>query len=405
MAPIETLPNELIYRIATFIPANSMTARDCLIPDRFQLALVSKRINGACTPLLYEYVFLNSYNQLFKFHLSAGVARESWRTVSLIVAYTALFKHAMEPQRTTWPALLFPLTQMRSLRELVIDRNKDEVYKFNSDHPVLDYLNTRSLDSNFLPSLSILEVSYNPSLLCLCRGRPITNVILGPSIDTTSSDTFDKHLSELGNTSKDLEELFLVTAMESEDQFRRVDNRVRQIVAVCPHLRAVNLRLPNGFLGLQNSQTFQRVFINWIRSILSPWAQLTHLSLRVDAVVNLTMDVEEQIVKSMVQILPKLQHIKMPTSYGEWIRAPSCDRVPEWTPRPDLGPESFEWWFTKLDIYSEFHRISRPLKKEDRTRLQKRITVAQAVMKKWWNNAVIPSQESMYAHISEHGWL
>ena len=38
---------------------------------------------------------------------------------------------------------------------------------------------------------------------------------------------------------------------------RNVDSRVHQIVTLCPRLQAVNLKLPDGFLGQRGSSTFQ----------------------------------------------------------------------------------------------------------------------------------------------------
>ncbi|KAG8730707.1 hypothetical protein FRC12_020112, partial [Ceratobasidium sp. 428] len=338
VSPIETLPSELLYRIATFIPANSITTRECNIPDRFQLALVTKRFNGACTPLLYEYVFLDSYKQLFRFHLSAGVTRESWRTISLVVSYTALFEpRRLLPRDTTWSDLLFPLTQMRSLRQFVLDRSGENCKHFDLEHPVLNCLVSHAPNLSFFPNLSSLEIPYYPSLLSLCRGRPLTSVILGSSPPPISGKSFDEFVSGLGEIKSCLEEISLTVPAGTQAE---VSSRIHQIVSLCPRPQAVTLRLPASFLPEWESDTLEATLMAWVEATLAPWTQLTRLSVRVSTFISVPMRIQEAIIRGLVKVMPKLKYVALPIEQCEWIRASSYDGIPEWTPRPDLGIES-----------------------------------------------------------------
>ncbi|KAG8747647.1 hypothetical protein FRC10_000190 [Ceratobasidium sp. 414] len=391
--PLETLPNELLYRIATFIPANSMTVRGCNTPDRFQLALVNKRLSGACTPLLYEYVFLDTYGQMFKFHQSAGVARESWRTVSLVVSYAALFKHRIQPRGTTWPALLFPFTQMRSLREFVLDRSGEKCRYFKVGHPALIYLHSQASDPCFFPRLSILEIPYYPSLLSLCRGRPLTSVSLGSSPSPTSDESFDEFISELGKTTSCLNELSLT--VPAEDQTEKVNSQVRKIVALCPQPRAVNLKLPRGILPGWDPSTFEASFMTWVQTTLAPWTQLAHLSIHTSVFMRVSVRIQETIVGALVKMMPDLKHIILPVAEGEWTRAPSIEGIPEWTPRPDLGTEHINWWFKALNIHKNaYTQTSNDRNVSDKilaySKVDEEVVRVRDVMREWWSDAITP---------------
>ncbi|KAG9102030.1 hypothetical protein FS749_000064 [Ceratobasidium sp. UAMH 11750] len=392
--PIETLPNELLYRVATFIPANSMTVRGCDSPDRFQLALVNKRLYGACTPLLYEYVFLGTYRQLFNFHLSAGVARESWRTVCLVVSYASLFKYSDHPRGTTWSALLFPFTQMQSLRELVLDRSGENCDHFEEGHPVLNYLLSKASHPSFFPHLSILEIPYYPALLSLCRGRPLTSVSLGLSPRPVSDESFDEFISELEKTTSYLNELSLTVPMEGQTE--QANSRVRKIVAVCPRPQVVNLKLPPGILSAWNPNTFETAFMDWVRTTLAPWTQLTHLSIRTSMPIIVSMRTQEAIIGALVKIMPGLKYVILPVVPGEWTRSVSREGIPEWTPRPDLGAESINWWFKALGVQrgayiqsSDNRNISDDI--SSHSKVDEEVARVRGMMRKWWDEAVIPS--------------
>lgn len=407
ISPIETLPNELLYRIATFIPANSVTiTKHISIPDRFHLALVSKRINAACTPLIYEYVFLDSSLQLFRFHRSAGVKRESWRTVSIIFGYKALFKARGGdiPRGVKWKDMLAPLRGMRSLRELVIDSNEGTGHyiRAGAEHPVLDYLFKQSLESYFLPQLSILEAPFYPELLCLCRGRPMRSITLGSNPSPMTSEAFDAFIPELAHIKGALEELSLFIPLE-------VDPRIRQVVRLCPKVKVANLRLGSSLWRSHNfkvrspclpfaphiSSLPKDEFSPWAERTLSPWSNLTHLTLRTHESLDVPLSDQFTTIRSLNRILPELTCVILPVVGGEWTRAPgppikSGHELPEWTPRPDLGIKSLDWWLNMLYIQVE----AKPPHGDDAEyarMVDATATLARVGIRRRWGDAFVPA--------------
>ncbi|KAF8610266.1 hypothetical protein BDV93DRAFT_540114 [Ceratobasidium sp. AG-I] len=399
-SPIETLPNELLYRIATFIPANSVTATSYPPkPDRFHLALICKRINAACTPLLYEYVFLDSPFQLVRFHNSAGVKRESWRTVSIIFGYRALFtvESGKHLRGTRWEHVLSPLRKMRSLRELVIDSNEEtgNYAQVGIEHPVLKYLARYATEPHFLPRLSILEVPFYPELLSLCRGRPMTSVMLGSNPSPMTSEAFDTYIPELGRIQGALEELGLFIPLE-------VDSRIRQVVGLCPNVKVANLRLGR---NLWASHNFEDAFSPWAEQTLSPWSNLTHLTLRTYVHRSVPLSDQFTTIRSLNRILPKLTYVILPMVRGEWTRAPgpvsnSGHKVPEWTPRPDLGVESLDWWLDMLYLQVQ----AKPPHGDDaeytRT-LDATAVLARAGIRSRWGEPFVPALRDIKTRLAE----
>jgi hypothetical protein len=242
---IASLPNELLYQIAIFIPADSMTVLEGCVPDRFQLLLVSKRVNEACTPLLYEHVCLDSYQKLLAFYRSGGVLRDSHHTISLTIASKALFGRCELPPGITWPQILFPLNKMRALQKLVIHRSGGMCSNSNLEHPVLTHLVSCATNPAFLPSLTTLEVPYYPGLFTLCRGRPVANVKLGPNITPVSSELFDKYILELGKTTASLKTLAIY--MPTGGGTDQTAAKICQVTKLCSGLRVLELRLPKDF--------------------------------------------------------------------------------------------------------------------------------------------------------------
>lgn len=402
IAPIETLPNELLYRISSFIPANSVTTR-LSVPDRFLLALTSKYINLACTPLLYEYVFLDSPLQLYRFHRSAGVARESWRTVSIVFGYRALFKMRSKnvPAGTRWEDMLEPLRGMRSLRELVIDSNEEtgSYIRAEAEHPVLNYLSTHALEPEFLPRLSMLEVPYYPELLNLCRGRPMTSVILGSNPSPRSSESFDAFIPELGNIQGALEELALYIPLQ-------VDPRIRQVVGLCPKVKVASLRFGDLLLASSN---FKVAFPLWMERTFSPWSRLTHLTIRTPQLLVATLDEQSYALQSLRKIFPKLTHITLPALGGEWTRdlyfsTKSGDEIPEWTPRPDLGTKSLDWWLDILKLQVPIKPLRDGGGDEDAGyvgTLDVTATTARDRIRTRWQEAFVPALRDIKTRLAE----
>ncbi|KAG8705454.1 hypothetical protein FRC09_002944, partial [Ceratobasidium sp. 395] len=67
------------------------------------------------------------------------------------------------------------------------------------------------------------------------------------------------------------------------------------------------------------------------------------------------MSMQEHIVQALGRILPTLEHIILPVSQCEWLRKPGCDAFVGWSPRPNLGYTSIDWWLDFLGLDGAAH--------------------------------------------------
>ncbi|KAG8761811.1 hypothetical protein FRC12_009315 [Ceratobasidium sp. 428] len=360
------LPEELFYRITTFMPVGSTADEEWNLPDLARLVLVNKRFNRIFTPLLYKYVTLNSYEQLAIYHCNASAISNSRFTICLTIACKALLKHRTPPYGKTWLDILSPLAEMQNLRKLVIHRSGGMCNDTNIEHPALVYLAMQATNPAFLPNLSILKVPHHPQLFTLCRGRPVTTVDLGPNVAPVLSEEFGGYVLELTKGTRRLEELTLYWPPGNRGELLFVEN-VSRVIGLCSELRVLEMRLPKSFMTFMgwDANTFevrslfyrilsksyifvQSIFIPWAQATLAPLSQLTHLNLHISQPTAIPMSMQEHAIQALGRILPNLVHTILPVSQCEWSRKPGCDAFAGWSPRPNLGYTSIDWWLDFL---------------------------------------------------------
>ncbi|KAG8725581.1 hypothetical protein FRC09_008438 [Ceratobasidium sp. 395] len=343
-SPIGILPDEILLHIAKLsVSTSSMLGTN---PDHLPLVLVSKKLNNICTPLLYEYVCLDSPLQFSDFLQSQGVKRNLDRVLVLNIGRKVMFGYWEPLGGVAWPQLLSPLTGMLALRELIIGRGGDSFIHNKTQHPVLEYLTAHSAEPGFLPSLTTLVVRCHPSVLSLCRSRPIKELTLAPN-ERGLADLFQVHVPEIGHIQGSLDKLSLSIPVEMEAE--QVITTIRQLNILCPRLRVISLLLHDHFLPW-GSSCFEDGFVNWAQTTLARWSELTDLSICIPQPSAIPMWMEESIIHALAKTFNNLKHVVLPVEQSEWARASTYDDIPDWTPRPDCEHHVMQWWLDTLGL-------------------------------------------------------
>ncbi|QRV86677.1 hypothetical protein RhiJN_14695 [Ceratobasidium sp. AG-Ba] len=221
---------------------------------------------------------------------------------------------------------------------------------------------------------------------------------------------FQNHVPNLKSGTRIVETLSLY--WPSDADVKSFDERASRFVELCPELRALEMRLPKKFADFTgwHVNNFDVVFAAWVQKTLAPLSQLTHLTLHISQPQEIRREMQQKAVEAISLSLPNLVHVILPVSQCEWSRMLEHDGFTCWTPRPNLGFLSIEWWLDFLeldgaahvyyagyvtqngDINGHPHKYSEHLDQQSgRAAFCEDVTRVVEVMKKYWDESCVPT--------------